>query len=890
MQCILRAILLAVLPVAVFAGKWSIDDVLLAERADEMELSRDATQVVWVKIRMDEKKGRSVSNLILRNLRKDYEVQLTRGKDNNTAPKFSPDGLRIAFLSNRETPEDADEADEPDEEEDDEDEEDKSKPAIQIWLIDTRGGEPYVLTDFENSVKRVDWLDNETLLAAAAEDPSHYHQQAKKRKDTSKVIDDDAHELPVRLFRIDVKTKQATRLTSNTDRIVRVAVSPDGAWAVTVHERSLRYVYDQKIRPVTFLHNLRTGASEQLFPDGKLLPSEIAFGLDSKGFYFSAPYTTHPDYIWAAVMQLYYCDLATRSLTQVPLDWDKELAEAYAVTPSGFAALLANGVRHRAALYERSGSGWTHRWIEGAHASNLFDLKVSHDGKSVLYSYSTASTPEQWYSAKLEGAVLKSPKLVTALNRDFGKKTIARTETVHWKGARDELVEGILHYPHGYQPGRRYPLVLMIHGGPHGVDLDAFEEDWSAPINLLAQRGAFIFRPNYHGSSNYGLQWAESISGGYYNELEWIDAERGVDFLIEKGLVDADKLGVMGWSNGSIITIEITTRTVRYKAASAGAGDVNWISDWGNCRFGHSFDHYYLGKTPLEDPEFYMRKSALFRLDKVRTPTIIFFGTEDTSVPTEQGWQHYRALQQLGNTDVRFVLFPGEEHSPRKLAHQRRKLEEELAWFDKHLFQSAGDGNESLKPASPLAAAWKSKHAGKVPETVLRGDIEVGRFEVTRAQYAAFAPDYRFPAGTENHPASGISFEDARRYCEWLSETTGRRYRLGTEEEMAELLKRSGKENTLDFWAGYSVNADDARRLASSIEELGPGALLKPVGSSEGDGDDPIFDLGGNVAEWVVTAGGGKALGGSADRPADAKSATPPRAEYMGFRVVAEPE
>ena len=366
-----------------------------------------------------------------------------------------------------------------------------------------------------------------------------------------------------------------------------------------------------------------------------------------------------------------------------------------------------------------------------------------------------------------------------------------------------------------------------------------------------------------------------------------------MDAIIAKGLADPDRLGVMGWSNGAIIAIEITTRTTRYKVVSAGAGDVNWISDWGNCKFGHSFDDYYLGKTPLDDPEFYIKKSSLFRMGKVRTPTIIYFGTEDKNVPTEQGWQHYRALQQLGNTGVRFILFPGEQHGQKKLAHQRRKMEEDMAWFDRYLFKTAVAGNESLKPASPLAAALKLTGAGKVLETVLRGGIEIGRFEVTRAQYAAFKPGYRFGAGTENHPASGISFDDARRYCEWLSKTAGRRFRLGTEEEMKDLLKPSKDENTLDAWTGYAVNADDARRLAASIEQLGPGALLKPAGSFEGDdeGEEPIFDLGGNVAEWVVAAdGSGKVLGGSADRPADKKCNIAPRPDYIGFRVVAEVE
>ncbi|HFB99036.1 MAG TPA: peptidase S9, partial [Bryobacterales bacterium] len=420
-------------------------------------------------------------------------------------------------------------------------------------------------------------------------------------------------------------------------------------------------------------------------------------------------------------------------------------------------------------------------------------------------------------------------------------------------------------------------------------DQDRFSDRISTPVQLLAQRGAFILRPNYHGSSGYGLAWSESIGGGNYNELEWIDCDRGVDAVIERGLADPDKLGVMGWSNGSIITIEITTRTTRYKAASAGAGDVNWISDWANCQFGHAFDDYYLGTTPLEDPEFYMKKSPLFRMDKVVTPTIIFFGDKDRQVPTEQGWQHYRALQRLGKTDVKFVLFPGEAHGLRKYGHQRRKLVEELAWFDKYLFGNPERRNESLKPSSPLAAALKLADAGDVPETVDRGKIKVGRFEVTRTQFAAFKPGYTYAEGTGRYPANGVSFEDAKAYCEWLSKKTGRKFRLHTDKEFRKLLNASAEENTLDAWAGYPVNADDAERLAPLVKRLGPDILLKPVGSFPGRGEDPIYDLGGNVAEWVTTEdGSGKALGGSADRPADPKALGQPDAAYIGFRVVEE--
>lgn len=866
---------------------WTSDDVLLQETAQQMRLSRDGKMAVWVKSQMDKEKGVAVSNVFLRYLDDGTEVQLTRGKDTHSMPRFSPDGKKLAFVSTRK-PADvppggggegsgAGDA--------------AGGPTAQVWMMNLRGGEPWVATKFEKGVRAFEFLNDDTLIVAAPEDSNLHDQRVKERKDTSNVVDDEAHATPVRLFRFDLKTRNAERVSLNTDRIVRVTVSPDSRWAVTTHDRSLHYIYDQKVKPATFLYDLQSGQAIQLFADDKLRPAQVEWAPDSKGFYFSAPFTTHPKYENATVNRLHYFDLAARQASAFPLDWENGLSQGFQVTKDGILASLANGARNKTAIYRKSpdGSGWARTWIEGDHAAGIFGMEASALSDVVLYSYTTASTPRQWYSARLAGSKLESPKAVTDLNGGFKKKPLSKTEVVTWKGAKDESVEGILYYPHQYEAGKKYALVVMIHGGPHGADFDAFNESWGYPHQMMAQRGAFVLKPNYHGSSNYGLAWGESIAGGNYNELEWVDVEKGVDSLIAKGLVDPAKLGVMGWSNGSIITIELTTRTTRYKVASAGAGDVNWISDWGNAVFGHAFDDYYLGKTPLEDPALYVKKSPLFRMDKVRTPTIIFFGTEDKQVPTEQGWQHYRALQHLGKTDARFILFPGEAHGPRKYVHQKRKLDEEIAWFDRYLFGTLKEENESFKPDSPLAAMLKRKASGDVPEMAVRGNIEIGRFEVTRAQFAAFDGSYKIAPGTEQYPATGVTFEQAKSYAEWLSKKTGRTYRLGTEEEMASHLKPAKNQNVLDTWAGYNVSVDDARRLASLVEGLGAGALLKPVGSFAGSGEDPVFDLGGNAAEWVAGKDGkGKVMGGSADRPADEKSLGASRADYTGFRVVAE--
>jgi dienelactone hydrolase len=442
-----------------------------------------------------------------------------------------------------------------------------------------------------------------------------------------------------------------------------------------------------------------------------------------------------------------------------------------------------------------------------------------------------------------------------------------------------------------------------------GADHDLWGESWAYPIQLLTQRGAFVLRPNYHGSSSYGLKWAESICCGKYYDLETPDINAGVDYLIGKGWVDPDHIATMGWSNGSILSTSlITTYPARYKVASVGAGDVEWISDWGNVFFGESFDAYYFGKSPMQDPELYISKSPFFKMDKVQAPVLIFHGTADTNVPPSQSWSYFRVLQYHGKVPVKFVTFPGEPHGPRKLTHQMRKVEEEEAWFDKYFFKTAPPANEAVKEGSPLEAALRTKNVARaggnygatfntrakavlIPEVVKRGDLEIGRFEVTRAQFGESDKNYKVDPGSENYPANGITLDQAKTYAAWLSKTTGQTWRIPNEKEVSALYEKKDGENTLDYWAGYAPNPDDTGRLAKKLAELtGSAPLLKPVGSFPGHGkpdEELIFDLGGNVAEWVLTADGkGKAIGGSADQPADPAAAHEPGSAYIGLRIV----
>ncbi len=876
---------------------WKPEDVVYAETISDFSLSPDTRSAVWIRGEGDKEKDERVSNLFLTSLAGDRSVQLTRGNSSVSLPQWSPDGEWIAFLSSHPRQ--------------------GAKPdtaGTQIWLISAHGGEAYPLTELERAPRRVQWLDKDTLIFSAAEDPSAYEQAQKKRKDDSEVVDDAEHEPPVRLFKITVKDKKITRLTTNTDWIERWSASKDGKYVVAVHARSLHYTFDQKVPPVTFLHNLSDATEKQIFTEGRVYPDLLAWAPDNSGFYASASFSNDAKFLTATIQLLYFYDLASGKVIPVPLDWENGAGHDLHTTHNGFVTLLAAGAHFDVAAYTREKSGDTWHWkrttLGGENAKNVQFFDVSEDGKTIVYQSSSASRMPQLFAGQLGGNTLAASKQLTKLNESLTKSRVfTKSEVVRWKGANGEEVEGLLRYPADYDPAKKYPVITAIHGGPTSQDLDAWSDRWAYPYQLLTQRGAFVLSPNYHGSSNYGLKWAESICCGNYYDLETPDINAGVDYLIQKGLVDPDKVATMGWSNGSILSTSlITTYPSRYKVASVGAGDVEWISDWGNVVFGDSFDSYYFGKAPMQDPELYIRKSPFFKLDKVQAPVLIFHGTADTNVPTSQSWSYFRALQYYGKVPVKFVVFPGEPHGPRKLTHQMRKIDEEMAWFDKYFFKTAPLENEAVKAGSPLDTALRTKAAARtgeiygatftnkgkpvlIPEVVKRGDLEVGRFEVTRGQFSAFDKNYKVERGTENYPVTDVNLEQAKSYAEWLSKMTGQTWRVPNDNELAGKYEKRDGENTLDYWAGYSANPDDTVRLREKLKELpGPAPLLKPVGSFAAEGQENeqlIFDLGGNAAEWVITADGkGKAAGGSADCPADPRSSCTPAPEYIGFRVV----
>ncbi len=315
---------------------WKPEDFIYTEYAGPVRISPDAKWAVWGKSTADKEKDGRFSNLMLSSLTDSTEIDLTRGSDHNGSPVWSPNGERIAFLSDRKRPNSKSEA-----------------AGTQIWLINPRGGEPWPLTEFARAPRRIDWLDDDTLIFSAQEDASLFEQEAKKKKDDSEVVDDESHEPPVRLYKLHIKDKKVTRLTSNTDWIQGWAVSRDGKYVAASHGKSLRYSFDQKFPPVAVLHDLTDGTEKTIFTEGRIRPRGFEWAKDNSGFYAAAPFSTDARFLTASIELLYFYDVSAGKSFKVPLDWENGIGSDLAATPDGFIAGLAGGARFQMAHYTR---------------------------------------------------------------------------------------------------------------------------------------------------------------------------------------------------------------------------------------------------------------------------------------------------------------------------------------------------------------------------------------------------------------------------------------------------------------------------------------------------------------------------------------------------------
>jgi len=263
---------------------------------------------------------------------------------------------------------------------------------------------------------------------------------------------------------------------------------------------------------------------------------------------------------------------------------------------------------------------------------------------------------------------------------------LPRQERVAWKGADGVTVEGLLFYPIGYERGRRSPLVVQLHGGPHESDKFGYGPYFIMNyVPVLTAKGYAVLRPNYRGSTGYGDEFLRDVMGTYFKNMH-TDVLAGVDALVHQGVADPDRLAVMGVSAGAHLTNKLITITTRFKAASATAGAANWISMFAQTDTRMSRSGWF-GGTPWQPNapiDVFWKNSPMKDAARVKTPTLLIVGEQDMRVPMMQSVEMYRALR-AGGVPSRLIVAPREPHQWGELRHQLYKANVELEWFERYV-------------------------------------------------------------------------------------------------------------------------------------------------------------------------------------------------------------
>ena len=312
----------------------------------------------------------------------------------------------------------------------------------------------------------------------------------------------------------------------------------------------------------------------------------------------------------------------------------------------------------------------------------------SQDRTKVAYTFNDFDTPTDLFAADLDGE--NSVRLTHAnpwIEEDI---LLPKSQVVRWDSHDGISIEGIFMLPNDYRQGIRIPLMLQIHGGPSGYWANAFEPELIVYTGL----GYAVLGPNVRGSSGYGDDILRGlmgdIGGGEYHDLM-----TGVDYVIESGYADPEKMGVAGWSWGGVSAGWVITQTNRFKAASVGAGVSNWIAESGP-GFNWDISNWYAGGKHWTQRDEWRKRSAVNYVENVETPTLFLHGDKDQTSSTNQSMVYFDALQERG-VPTRFIKFPRQAHGIREPRLLRVRMAEEIAWMQKYILGEAWSLGEREK-------------------------------------------------------------------------------------------------------------------------------------------------------------------------------------------------
>lgn len=604
-------------------------------------------------------------------------LRLTFDKASDSAPQWSPDGRYIYFLSNQDRGEGA----EPPY---------NGKP--QVWRISPEGGEPQSVTREKDGVGLFSLSgDGAALYYTVSEE--QIDDEWKDLRSTYKDLEygHGATEFS-QVWKLDLESWRSTKVVDEKRVVGAMQISPDEKHIALVTTPDETLLTNEGWSRVDVV-DVSSGAVSTVTPDGWRdgHPSRfgwignIAWSSDSAALAFSVDFDGYATRLYAVEW------LGEETALH-------ELMRPEGVSVSGGTVAWGGGSRDvcfvgeegaRSRLYclseVKGGSqGAVRTETPGDVAVGSFHYPRSGGQPAVVMG--TLTHPPDVFLVQDGGRLER----LTTVNPQVDTWKLPQISVVSWTGANGDAVEGILELPPDHQPGTSLPMIVELHGGPTAATLYRLRF-WIYGRTLLPAKGYALLSPNYRGSTGYGDKFLTELIGRE-NDIEVEDILKGVDAMVERGIADPDRLGVMGWSNGGFLTNCLITKTDRFKAASSGAGVLHQVMQWGTEDTpGHVIN--YMEDLPWADREAYGKGSPLYDLDKVKTPTLIHVGEKDARVPAAHSRTLYRALKHYLHVPTELVVYPGEGHGLTTYTHRKAKMEWDLKWFERYVL---GTGEQKL--------------------------------------------------------------------------------------------------------------------------------------------------------------------------------------------------
>ena len=638
----------------------------------DLAIAPDGAWVAYTVATADVARDKDDADVWMSNWGGTEHLRLTTGPERETDPQFSPDGKWIAFLSGRKAGDD-----------------DKTTGG-QVWLLNRQGGEARRLTDRKGGVSDFRWSPDSTRLVLVGDDPDPDADKADDDKTPKKPIvvdrygfkrDGDGYLSNRRshLYLLTIATGAIESLTAGDWDDQLPAWSPDGARLAFISGRGSDA--DRTNDTNVWVMDARPGAQPTALttwngPDHDARPAW-------------SPDGTRIAYLQGSEPKLFAYNRNTLAVVAAAGGPPALLTDA-AVTDVESPAWAPHGRSLYVVAIDDRTRQLTEVPLAGKGALRLTtgrqvvrDPVVAKDGRIAAMASTGTTAPE--VAAFTYGPSTKTPGTLRPISHQndawLAKLQLGTVEDFDFTAPDGTKVGAILIKPVGYEASRRYPLILYIHGGPNSQD----QHELDLESQILAANGYAVLNVNYRGSAGRDAKFQTAIFADW-GHYEVVDLLAGVDAAVAKGIADANRLGIGGWSYGGISTNYTIATDPRFKAAVSGAGSSLQHSMYGTDQY--VFQYNLEMGAPWKSPETWMKVSyPFFKADRIKTPTLFLCSEADFNVPCAGAEQMYQALRTEG-VDTRLVIYPGQHHGLTVPSYRRDRLQRYLDWFKKYLGDS----------------------------------------------------------------------------------------------------------------------------------------------------------------------------------------------------------